>query len=495
MEEAYQLPDKGQWSVNSFYIAGLEENLINGQTDFARHCFKIGAEQGDRNCQYKYALLLQKDGLINDAIKFMILAANQGYDKAQLEVGIMLMNQKDSKNAIKYLTLATLSNKTKYKAVETLSILYREQKDLKQKSHWDTYGNSLEIAWCRNELALEKLYPLSDENLTSAVALFALSMIENNKFGAEQFYKIIDDNYDRLRILADKGNGNALFALGVLGCLNEKDHPNVSVGIELLEKAVKQKNAYACYILGNLYSNGGSVPKDLKKAIGWYRQGAELKDAKCALSVTIMLFYEKEFEKTTLEEFVKAFETCITLQEYSVLYEYGQVMEIIGKDLKKAEELYRWAAEQGDARAMLHLHDLLWKNDSDQAINYLWQAVALEDSRAELIMGNIHRIGDLPRIAYSMYLQAYTHGDSIEAASRLAECWLTGYGCEPNTKMFWHFANIAYEKGSSSICRILGNVYRDGKIIPRNLKKAKEYYAEGVKRGNQECQKALDAIK
>ena len=71
----------------------------------------------------------------------------------------------------------------------------------------------------------------------------------------------------------------ALFALGVLGCLHEKGHPSVSIGIELLEKAVKQKNEYACFILGNIYRIGSLFPKDLKKALAWYQQGADLNDA------------------------------------------------------------------------------------------------------------------------------------------------------------------------------------------------------------------------
>lgn len=48
---------------------------------------------------------------------------------------------------------------------------------------------------------------------------------------------------------------------------------------------------------------------------------------------------------------------------------------------------------------------------------------------------------------------------------------------------------------AATICLTLGTVYQDGKICPRNLKKAREYYAEGVKRGNKNCQKALEELK
>ncbi len=497
MESAYRLPDRGQWSANSFYTAGLEEMVINGQTDFARHCFKVGAEQGDRECLYIYALTLKDNGLPDDAIKFMMKAADKGYDYAQLEVGKMLKDKKNFTLAIKYLTMATLSERTKYAAVENLSGLYDDLNDQKQKNHWNIYGQSLGIASCRNNLATEKLLTGIDKNIAVAAAWSALSMLADNKFAIDRFHEIMKQDYDRLRILADKGNGNALFALGVLGCLNEKGHPNITIGLELLERAAKQKNAYACNVLGNIYRIGSLFPKDLKKALAWYQQGADLNNARCALWVTTLLINEKEFEKTTLDEFKKAFEKCISLNEYSMLYEYAQVMEFVAKDLKKAEELYRWAAKQGDTRAMIHLHDFLFKSNPDAAWDYLWKAVKLENPYAELKMADIQRyVWNQPRIAYALYLKANIHdNEPCESYSRLAECYLTGYGCEPNAKMFWKTAEDAYKNGSATICLTLGNVYRDGKICPRNLKKAREYYAEGVKRGNDACQKALDALK
>ena len=497
MEEAYRLPDKGQRGANSFYVAGLEELIINGQTDFARHCFKIGAEQGDRESLYNHALSLKDNGLFDEAIKYMMRAADIGHDYAQLEVGKMLKDKKDFTWAIKYLIMATLSERTKYAAVEILSSLYYDLNDLKQMNHWSIYGQSIGLASCRNNLATEKLLTGIDENIALAAAWSALSLLDDNKFGSDRFYEIMKRDYDRLRVLADKGNNNALFALGVLGCLNEdKNHPNIAIGLELLERAVKQKNAYACYVLGNIYSNGTLVPKDLKKAIEYYRKGAEYQNAQCARMVALMLYNEKEFQNSSLEAFKKAFEKCIALNEFSLLYEYGRVMEFIGKDMKKAEELYRWAAKQGDTRAMIHLHDFLFKSNPDAAWDYLGKAVELENPYAELKMGDIQQfIWNQPRIAYSLYLKANIHGEPCESFSRLAECYLFGYGCEPNAKMFWKAADEAYKKGSATICLTLGNVYREGKICPRDLKKARECYVEGVKRGNKYCQKALDELK
>jgi TPR repeat protein len=212
--------------------------------------------------------------------------------------------------------------------------------------------------------------------------------------------------------------------------------------------------------------------------------------------VALMLYNEKEFQNTSFDDFKKAFEKCISLNELSMLYEYGRVMEFIAKDLKKAEELYRWAARQGDTQAMIYLHDFLLKKDPDAAWDYLWKAVELENPGAELQMAIVQgSVLKQPRIAYSYYLKSTRHGNSGDAYAGLAQCYLFGYGCEPNTKMFWKAANHAYKKGSATICLILGNVYRDGKICPRDLQKAGTYYAEGVKRGSKKCKEALAALK
>ena len=495
MEAAYRLPDKEQWSANSFYTAGMEELLINGNTDFARHCFKVGAEQGDRESLYIHALSLKDSGQIDQAIKYLERAADMGYDLAQLELGKVLRNKKYNIDAIKYLTMATLSDRTKKRAVELLAAIYYDIGDVKQCNHWSMFGKSLGIDICRNHLAHEKFKTGTDENIALAAAWYAISNINDPKTAGMGFADIIQKDYNRLRVLADKGNGNALFALGIFGCLEEK-HPNVPIGLELLEKAAKQNNVYACNTLGNIYRIGKLGPKDLKKALSYYRQGAELNDESCARWAAMMLFYEKEFEKTPLDEIQKAFEKCLELGDFSLLNEYARVMQYVAKDMKQAEELYRLSAATGDTRSMVYLYHYLSKKDPAASNDYLWQAIERGDSFAELMLGNLESLRNNNRIAYSWYLKSYLDGDHrSEAAARLAECWLYGRGCEQNIKMFWKFAEMAYKNGSPTACLILGDVYREGKICPRDINKTKAYFAEGAKRGDKSCQIELSKLR
>ena len=45
----------------------------------------------------------------------------------------------------------------------------------------------------------------------------------------------------------------------------------------------------------------------------------------------------------------------------------------------------------------------------------------------------------------------------------------------------------AVENGMPSVCDILGNIYEEGELVPRNIKKAIACYEEGVKRGFDYC--------
>ena len=166
----------------------------------------------------------------------------------------------------------------------------------------------------------------------------------------------------------------------------------------------------------------------------------------------------------------------------------------MAKDLKRAEELYRIAAAHEDGRAMLRLHDMLFKTNEKESFDFLWRAVKAELSEAELRMGDIQKIWKNPRAAFIYYVKANLHGDEVNAPYKMAECLLTGYGCEINLDCFWKNAKEAYDKGCVEVCYLLGSVYRDGKICARDMTKAKSYFEEGVKRGSKQCKDALSKL-
>lgn len=487
------------WSAEVCYNAGLEEWIINpSMTEFAKRCFKCAADQGHTKSQIIHAVNLLRNGNKTDALKYMRRAADSGHAQAMIETGKMLDEQKDYDAAIRYFILAALDNRTQEEAVSNLSNIYHYKlNETKKGLFWDQKGLELGIAFCRNEIALSELQQNDDAHFAKAAALFAESAREDNEYASKLLHGILTEDYERLRGLADKGNADALLALGIIGCNEEKGHPNVAIGMELLEKAANLNNTRACCILGKIHCRGRLVKKDLKKSLAWYQKGAELGDAESARSAAQMLFYEDELRKNTkLDDIKKIFDRCLKLEVFSVAFEYGEIMEFIAKDLKKAEELYRLAAAHNDARAMLSLHDMLSADDNiDESLSFLQKAVKLENCKADLRMGDIQKIiCKQPRHSFMYYLKAHLHGDEVDAPFRMAECKLNGYGCEVDLNCFWKWASIAYGKGCVEVCYLLGSVFRDGKICAKDLKEARKYFEIGVKRGSKQCMKALKEL-
>ena len=484
-----------RWSADLCFNVGLEEIAVNGVTERAKRCFKCAADQGHAEAQYFYAKIIADNNDKEGALAYMLKSADGGFRKALIDVGEMLVERKDYQRAIKYYMLASVRMESRAKAVVNLSDIYHYKlKTPKEGLFWDIKGAALGIDFCRNELAVKEIYTKGDEHFAKAAALFAEGRVSNNEFATKWLKDILSNDYERLRSLADKNNSNALFALGMIGCMEEKGHPNIPVGIELLERSANLKNATACRFLGNIYRIGELAKKDLKKALSWYQKGAEYGDAESARMAALMLFHEKDFKDSKLEDYQKAFDKAMELEVFSIAFEYGQIMEVAGKDSKKAEELYRIAAANGDPRAMLRLHDMLFKTNSREAISFIWQAVNSHFRDAELQMGDIQRSLECPRNAFVHYLRANVDGDNVNAPYRLAECYLTGYGCEINLNSFWNCANEAYKNGCVEVCYLLGSVYRDGKICARDVAKAKAYFEEGAKRGSEDCKKALKGL-
>lgn len=494
-EKQFRKFGAARWSADLCFEAGLEEMVMNGVTETAKRRFKCAADQGHAEAQYQYAKILAEANDNDGALGYMLKSADRGNYKAMLDVGEMLVERKDYRRAIKYFMLAYGNQNTRNQAVANLSEIYHYKlKTPETGLFWDIRGDALGIDFCRNELARKEIATPGDEHFSKAAALFAEGRAADNKFASKWLADILSGDYDRLRSLADNNNPDALFALGIVGCMEENGHPNIPVGIELLEKSAELRHATACRFLGDIYRIGKLADKDLKKAMSWYQKGAEYGDAESARVAALMLCYEDEFKDTKLEDFQKAFDKAMELEVTSVAFEYGQIMEYLGKDPKKAETLYRLSAEYGDPRAMLRLHNMLFQTNAKEAIDFIWRAVNANFSEAELVMGDIQRSLECPRNAFIHYLRANIHGDNVHALYRLAECWLTGYGCEINLNCFWNCANEAYKNGSADVCHLLGSVYRDGKICPRDAAKAKAYFEEGAKRGSEDCRKALKEL-
>src|SRR5258708_1268707 len=80
---------------------------------------------------------------------------------------------------------------------------------------------------------------------------------------------------ENLQQMADKGNMDAQFEMGIR-CLGGEGFPkDPGKGAEWLKKAADQQHTGAMNALGTLYDEGVGVAKDEKKAFEWYQKSAK----------------------------------------------------------------------------------------------------------------------------------------------------------------------------------------------------------------------------
>ena len=75
--------------------------------------------------------------------------------------------------------------------------------------------------------------------------------------------------------LAEQGDANAQFNLGVMYANGKGVPKDASQAVTWFRKAAEQGDAKAQFNLGVRYANGEGVPKDASQAVTWFRKAAE----------------------------------------------------------------------------------------------------------------------------------------------------------------------------------------------------------------------------
>lgn len=152
-------------------------------------------------------------------------------------------------------------------------------------------------------------------------------------------------DYNILRILADKGNENALYNLGIIyekGMMGEVD---INRALELYIKAAEKGKILAIRKLWEIYNKDVHIDKEIIEC--WISSSIENKDS-------------------------------ITLRILGDMYRVGKCVD---KSVNKALECYRKAANLGDINSLVmiahknewDMYELLEKNNQNVAILMEWK--------------------------------------------------------------------------------------------------------------------------
>ena len=153
--------------------------------------------------------------------------------------------------------------------------------------------------------------------------------------------------------LLPEGNAADLRNYGIQLVKNKALKKYYAEGVKWLEKAAAKQDATAMNWLGWCYDNAIGVPKDVQKAVDWYKQSTALGNtsAKRSLGIKIM---QGKCEDLPLEEGIRYLEESALAGNSTAMnwmawaYRYGKGVPV---DKQKSEEWYRKAVDAGNVDA------------------------------------------------------------------------------------------------------------------------------------------------
>jgi TPR repeat protein len=151
---------------------------------------------------------------------------------------------------------------------------------------------------------------------------------------------------DDLRTLADQGNADAQYNLGVCYLNGTGVRPSTEEAVRWWHLAAEQGHAFAQYNLGYVYDTGQGIEPDLPQAATWYRLAADQGDADAQDALGFM-------------------------------YLNGRGLT---QDYAQAVRLFRSPAAQGLATAQFNLglmHANAWGVPRDDVEAYMWFTLAV----------------------------------------------------------------------------------------------------------------------
>lgn len=188
---------------------------------------------------------LDKDSPLYDpaeAVRWLLLSAEQGYEYAQYRLGKLYLNGDEI------------------------------EQDIPQAEEWfekaSEQGNSY-AKYSLSKMHLAGLAQMSDEH--TAVRL--------------------------LRESADGGNGWAQYLLGKFCFRGEHIPKDIFEAERLLNSSANQNNSQAQYLLAKLYLCEDGIPKDAEKALHWLRESAKQENQCAQYQLGKMLLFGKDSEQ------------------------------------------------------------------------------------------------------------------------------------------------------------------------------------------------------
>lgn len=267
--------------------------------------------------------------------------------------------------------------------------------------------------------------------------------------------------------------------------------------VDLYQQAVVKGDASAMSGLGEIYSAGKIVPQDLPKALALYQQAEA--SGNSAVFTKLGDFYSRYAEQLKLDPtkaedyYRKAADKGDSwgLVGLGDLYRAGK---LVPQDLSKALAYYEEAAGKGNNGVFTKLGDLYYRSsdvlkiDPSMAIEYYQKAAERGDSYAIVGLGDVYRDGkivqvDLPK-ALSLYGQAAAAGNRSVFTRIGMLYYRDALVLKVDAAKAIEYFQKGMGAGDATAVSALADIYREGKLVSRDLNKALALYETSYADGN-----------
>jgi TPR repeat protein/S1-C subfamily serine protease len=272
-----------------------------------------------------------------------------------------------------------------------------------------------------------------------------------------------------------------IFLLVLVGC-DEINHPNKDKKVASkvtptkdlspeekftkLQKEAEEGDPIAQFNLAMKYESGDGVPKDIAKAIEWYKKSSNQGNAAAQSNLGYIYYIGTDVSKNFPVAF-DLIQKASAQNEPSAQFRLGIIYAYstdIPKDNLKALEWIEKSATQGYVPAERRLGALYFSGD----------------------------LGVYKDINKAMYWQEKAANDGNATDKEvLAHSFKTGLTVPKNILKAIEWYQKSADEGNTYAIYAIGGIYRDGKELPKDLGKAFDWFLKGANLGNADSQYSL----
>lgn len=265
----------------------------------------------------------------------------------------------------------------------------------------------------------------------------------------------VDENesYKWYRMAAEQGDVESQRIVGIRTFNGTGTDANIEEGIKWLTLAAEQGDVTSQCILADVYYNGYIGEREYDNAYKWYKLAADQGYARGQYGLAKLYKYGWGVEKN-YDEAVKWYTLAADQNYVDAQLDLGDFYEFYLKDIGKAIEWYKVAAENGNEKGQSKLVNLYWRK------------------------GEYHNAKESFK-----WCKVLAEAGNVDEQRELGKYYYEGFGTEPNKKEAFRWYKLAAEQGDKYSKTYLAQMYEEGDSISKNKKEAQRLYTEAAEQG------------